>query len=70
VISPSVPAGTAIVADWNTMDLFIREGVSVILNQWAEEQFTTNSYVVRAEMRCVVGFTRPQAFCLSTITGT
>jgi hypothetical protein len=70
VTSPSVPGGTAIIADWDTMDLFIREGVSVIMTQWGEAQFTTNSFVVRAEMRCVVGFTRPRAFCLATITGT
>ncbi len=70
VTSPSVPAGTAIIADWDTLDLFVREGVSVIMNQWGEAQFTTNTFVVRAEIRVVAGFTRPQAFCLATITGT
>ena len=68
VISPSVPKGTGIVADWSTMQLFVRESMSLMVNFWSDALFTSNAYIVRAELRAVVGFIRPQAFAICTLT--
>lgn len=67
VISPSVPQGFAIVGNWDTMILFIRESMSIAINFWGDSLWSTNSYVLRAELRATVGFTRPQAFAIATI---
>lgn len=67
VISPSVPQGFAIIGDWSTMIVFVRESMSVVVNYWSDTLFTSNSYILRAELRAVVGFTRPQAFAIATI---
>lgn len=67
VISPSVPAGTAIIADWSTLVLYVRESMSLQLNYWADSLFSTNTFVLRCEMRTVAGFLRPQAFAIATL---
>ncbi|PJE21530.1 MAG: phage major capsid protein [Mycobacterium sp.] len=67
VISPSVPQGFAIVANWDTMQLFVRESMSIAVNFWSSDLFNANAYVLRAELRATVGFTRPQAFAIATI---
>jgi Phage capsid family len=68
VISPSVPQGFAIVADWSQAILFVRESMSIMLNFWGDAEFSSNTYVVRCEMRCVAEFLRPQAFAVCTLT--
>ncbi len=70
VVSPSVPAGTAIIADWSTLVLYLRESMSLTLNYWSDSLFSSNAFVLRCEMRTVAGFLRPQAFAVATITGT
>ncbi|MCV7089616.1 phage major capsid family protein [Mycobacterium interjectum] len=67
VVSPSVPSGWAILADWRQLKLFVREGMSIMLNFWSEDLFTKNAYIVRAEMRGLVAFTRPQAFAMISL---
>lgn len=68
VISPSVPSGWAILADWRQLKLFVREGMSIMLNFWSEDLFTKNQYVVRAEMRCLAAVVRPQSFAVIDLT--
>jgi hypothetical protein len=67
VISPSVPPGYAIVADWTQVILFVRESMSLVLNMYGDNEFSTNTFLVRAEMRCVAEFVRPQAFAICSI---
>ncbi|KZS65580.1 phage major capsid protein [Mycobacterium pseudokansasii] len=61
VISPSVPEGWAYLADWTQLKLFVREGLSIAMDFWGDN-FSKNQFIVRAEMRGLVAFTRPQAF--------
>lgn len=68
VVSPYVPQGTAIMGDWSTLCLFIREGMSLLLNYWADSVFEINAYILRCEIRCVVGWIRPQAMALVSLT--
>lgn len=68
VISPSVPSGYGILADWSQLKLFVREGMSIMLNFWSEDLFTKNQYIVRAEMRCLAAVIRPQAFAIIDLT--
>ncbi len=67
VISPSVPQGFAIVADWNTAMLFVREAMTLSINYWGDALFSTNTYLMRAEIRAVAGFIRPQAFAIANL---
>lgn len=70
VISPSVPAGIALIGDWSQIVLYVRETMSLVLNYWSDELFSSNAFVLRCEMLSVAGFLRPQAFAIATITGT
>lgn len=70
VVSPSVPAGKALIGDWSTLVLYLRESMSLTLNYWSDELFSSNAFILRCEMRTVAGFLRPQAFAVATITGT
>lgn len=62
VISPSVPSGWAILADWRQLKLFVREGMSIMLNFSSNDLFTKNAYQIRCETRALVAYARPQAF--------
>ncbi|GLB86859.1 hypothetical protein Mkiyose1665_59440 [Mycobacterium kiyosense] len=48
------------------MVLFVREAMT-LADSWADGLFSRNAYVMRAELRATVGFTRPQAFAVATI---
>ncbi|SHP85347.1 HK97 family phage prohead protease [Mycobacteroides abscessus subsp. abscessus] len=63
VISPSVPAGTAIVGDWEQLRLYVREAVRLQIDT-AGELFTHNQVVFRAEGRYGLGILRPSAFAV------
>jgi HK97 family phage major capsid protein len=67
VISPTMPSGWAILADWTQLKLFVREGMSIMLNFWSDTLFTTNQYIVRAEFRCVSAVIRPQSFAVISL---
>ncbi|WP_156664817.1 phage major capsid protein [Mycobacterium sp. 852002-51057_SCH5723018] len=68
VISPSIPQGTAIIGDFGTaVTLYLRESMSLLLNYWSESLFETNAFIMRAEMRCVIGVLRPKAFAIATL---
>lgn len=68
VISPSVPQGTAIVADWRQIKIFVREDFVLQLNYLGDNEFGTNSYILRGEGRYGIGVLRPQAFAIAALT--
>ena len=45
----------------------MRESMSLMINYWAESLFETNAFIMRCEMRSVVGVLRPHAFAIATL---
>jgi len=62
VASTSVPQGTALLADWTQVRIYLREGVRLDTDLGGT-LFDTNQLKLRAEMRAGIGVLRPQAFC-------
>lgn len=60
VISPSVPQGTALLADWSTIRLYVREQINVLLDI-SGELFKSNQFIARGEGRFGIGVLRPSA---------
>ncbi|CAM3400249.1 phage major capsid protein [Mycobacterium intermedium] len=67
VVSPSVPAGTAILADWKQLKLFTRETMRIDLDA-SGVLFQKNQIQLRAEARVGVGVLRPQSFAIVDLT--
>lgn len=67
VVSNSVPVGTAVLADWNQLALYVREQANLALDASAEF-FRHNTFIARAEMRCVSAVLRPSAFAIVDLT--
>lgn len=67
VISPSVPAGTAVLGDWAQLRLYVREQVNVLLDM-AGDLFTHNQFQARGEGRFGIGVLRPSAFAVVDLT--
>lgn len=67
VISPSVPAGTAIVGDWQQLRLYVRQDVRLQIDTGGE-LFSHNQVVFRAEGRFGLGILRPSAFAIVDLT--
>ncbi|MCU1701371.1 MAG: hypothetical protein JWR34_7434 [Mycobacterium sp.] len=67
VVSKSCPAGTAILADWDQLKLFVREGTRLDLDA-SGTLFQHNQIQMRAEARVGIGITRPQAFAVVDLT--
>ena len=63
VISTSVTQGTAILADWTQVRLYLREGVRIDVDTGGD-LFDKNEVKLRAEMRAGLGILRPQAFAI------
>jgi hypothetical protein len=68
VVSPSVPQGTAIVADWSQIKIFVREDFTLLMNMYGDAEFSTNSYILRGEGRYGIGVLRPQSFAICDLT--
>ncbi|BBY41807.1 phage major capsid protein [Mycolicibacterium celeriflavum] len=66
VVSPSVPVGTALLADWSKARTYVREDVRIDLDPFTH--FSTNQTVVRAEMRVGFAVLRPEAFYVVDLT--
>jgi HK97 family phage major capsid protein len=66
LVSPRVPAGTALLADWSKIRLFTRGGIMTQLNPFAG--FSTNTTLLRSEMRVGMGLLRPSDFAVITLT--
>ncbi|MFB1295791.1 phage major capsid protein [Mycobacterium sp. pW049] len=67
VISPSVPAGQAIVADWNAIRLYVREDLRIDVDV-SGTLFDTNAAKMRAEMRVGLGHLHPASFAIADLT--
>ena len=67
VISNSVPAGTAVLADWSQVLLFVREDANLAIDA-SGVLFTKNQFVARAEMRAVSAVLRPSAVAIVDLT--
>lgn len=68
VVSPTVPAGTAILADWSKLKLFVHWNMTIMVNAFGDSLFTKNAVQLRAEMLVGVGVLRPQAFAVVDLT--
>ncbi|WP_068187906.1 phage major capsid protein [Mycobacterium sp. UM_CSW] len=64
VVSPSVPQGTAILADWTKLKLFVHWGMTIMVNAFSDSLFQANAVQLRAEMLVGIGILRPQSFAL------
>lgn len=67
IVSPNVPAGTAILADWLQLKLYYREQMRIDVDG-SGVLFDTNAVKFRAESRVGIGILRPQAFAVVDLT--
>lgn len=67
MVSPSVPQGTAILADWSKLTLFFREQMRIDLDA-SGVLFQHNQIQLRAKSRVGVGILRPQSFAIVDLT--
>ncbi|UGS38400.1 hypothetical protein DSM104329_04826 [Capillimicrobium parvum] len=64
VPSPAISAGTVLVGDFSLgAQLFIREGVNVLLSDSDGDDFIKNKITLLGEMRAALAVWRPTAFC-------
>ncbi|MEG8177239.1 phage major capsid protein [Nocardia terpenica] len=68
ITSNSVPAGTALLADWSQVRLIVRHGVRIDVDAGGE-LFARNEAVLRAEGRFGLAVLRPQAVAVVSLTG-
>jgi hypothetical protein len=64
VVSPSIPQGTAVLADWSKLKLFVHWDMQVMVNAFSDSLFQANAVQLRAEMLVGIGILRPQSFAL------
>jgi Phage capsid family len=67
VISPSVPAGTAVLGDFTKIGLYIREAVGILIDAGGD-LFTKNQFIARCEARIGLAHLRPSAFLIADLT--
>jgi hypothetical protein len=67
VVTPSVPAGTAVLADWDKVRLAVREDMRIDVDT-AGTLFTKNAAVLRAEVRLNFQYLRPTAIAVCDLT--
>ncbi len=68
VLSTELPAGTALVGDFRTVTLFVREAIRLDWSEAGPELFDKNAVKFRAENRVGLALTRPGALCTVDIT--
>jgi HK97 family phage major capsid protein len=69
VASRVIPQGTALVGDWEIgAQLFIREGVQVLISDSDQDDFLRNRVTLLAEMRAALAVWRPPAFSAVSLT--
>ena len=66
-MSPSVPAGTAILADFDQLKLFFREYMRIDVDA-SGILFQQNQIQFRAESRVGINVLRPQAFAVVALS--
>lgn len=68
VESESIPAGTAVVADWRKAVLWDREDASVTMTDSHADFFIRNLVAILGEERVAFAVTRPSAFVVADLT--
>jgi HK97 family phage major capsid protein len=68
VVSPTVPVGTALLADWTKLKLFVHWQMQVMANAFGDSLFAANAVQLRAEMLVGVGVLRPKSFAVVDLT--
>jgi HK97 family phage major capsid protein len=68
LVTESIPAGTAVVADWRQAVLWDREQTSILMTEAHKDWFARNLVAVRAEMRAAFGLLRPAGFVITDLT--
>jgi HK97 family phage major capsid protein len=69
VPSPAMAQGTVLIGDFAAgAQLFIREGVSVLLSDSDQDDFIKNEVTLLGEMRAALAVWRPAAFCTVDLT--
>lgn len=68
VVSPSVPQGTAILAKWDDLKLFVYWSMQLMVNAFSDTLFATNAVQVRAESIVGVGILQPRSFAIVNLT--
>ncbi|GAB3225561.1 phage major capsid protein [Mycolicibacterium hippocampi] len=66
VVCPSIPAGTALLADWSKVLIGVRESLRIDVDM-SGVLFTKNQFVARAEGRYGIGITRPASFYICSL---
>lgn len=66
LVSPRVPAGKALLADWSKVRLFTRGGIVTMADPFTG--FATNTTLLRSEMRIGMGLLRPDAFAVIALS--
>lgn len=67
VISNSIPAGTAILGDWDMLKLYIRQQMTLAIDAGGS-LFTTNAFILRAELRAGIAPLMPSRFAIIDLT--
>ena len=68
LVTESVPAGTAVVADWRQAVLWDRQQTSVMVTEAHKDWFARNLVAVRAELRAAFGLLKPAGFVICDLT--
>lgn len=66
--SPAVPVGTALLADWRTIRIPVRQGAHTLAATQAGDLFDTNRVKLRSEGRFGLKIKRPQAVAVVDLT--
>jgi HK97 family phage major capsid protein len=66
VVSPSIPAGTALLGDFTKGRIYVRQNVTIDLDPFTN--FAKNETVIRAEFRVGFAVLRPESFCVIDLT--
>jgi HK97 family phage major capsid protein len=74
VVTPHVPQGTALLADFRELALFLRHSIRIDVATTGtpaggNDLFATNAFVLRCEIPVGVGILRPQAFAVIALGG-
>jgi hypothetical protein len=70
VVSPSVPAGTAILGlgDWRQAEVFVHQSMTILANAFGDSLFQSNAVQLRGEILAGVSALRPRAFAVVGLT--
>lgn len=68
VVSPSIPAGTAILGDWAQLRLYVKEDVRIDVDTSGPDLFDKNLVKLRGEGRFGIGVLRPASFAVVDLT--